>query len=76
MRQLVSAVVLWPLGRDFTERVLIIKPVRSSDTDHQHDGYKEGRQGGREEMEMEVDQKCISETAGPKVPERWLEMEF
>ena len=46
MRQLVSAVVLWPLGRDFTERVLIIKPVRSSDTDHQHDGYKEGRQAG------------------------------
>ena len=29
-----------------------------------------GREGGREEMEMEVDQKCISETAGPKVPER------
>ena len=30
------------------------------------------RRAGREEveMEMEVDQKCISETAGPEVPER------
>ena len=31
-----------------------------------------GREGGREEMEMEVDQKCISDgqTAGAEVPER------
>ena len=58
MLQLVSAVVLWPLGRDYTERVLIIKAVRSSDTDHQHHGYK-GAEGGMELLVL--DQKSISD---------------
>ena len=46
------------MGRDYTERVLIIKAVRSSDTDHQHHGYK-GAEGGMELLVL--DQKSISD---------------